>query len=341
MFPISLFKQVEIEVNGVQVNDLSTATYAYKAYIETALTYGMEAKATFLGMAWFDDDEPATNEILNDTNENFKKKRERIAASKDAYFSTIIHADFNQMERYMLPNVQIKYTFIRNSDNFSLLSESGAYKIVIKDLTLSIRRIQIKPEFQNSIIQNLSKEPVLYPITQSKIKTFLINSGTSSTHIQNLSTGNLPKTIIIGFVENKAYDGAINKNPYCFKHFDLNFINLFINGEPYYKQPLQPNYEKGNYLTEYQSMLENLGVHHTNTNFVISMEQFKNGYNFYCFDFTPDLCNSYHNHYTKQGQIDIELHWAKDLAQNIKMIVYSTYNQTLTIDCDYNCLILD
>ena len=56
LFPQSLFKQMEIEVEGVQVNDISTSTYALKAYLETILTYSGEAKDTHLKMAgWITD----------------------------------------------------------------------------------------------------------------------------------------------------------------------------------------------------------------------------------------------------------------------------------------------
>lgn len=44
LFTQSLFKQVECEINGIQVCDLSTPTYAWKSFIETHLTYNEGAK---------------------------------------------------------------------------------------------------------------------------------------------------------------------------------------------------------------------------------------------------------------------------------------------------------
>jgi hypothetical protein len=275
------------------------------------------------------------------SNTGAEKRRKGIVGSKEYRFVGIIHTDVNQVERYMLPNVQIKYTFIRNVDSFSLLAESGNYKIEMCDLYLTVRKIRVKPEFHRSILQNLEKEPALYPLTQSKIKSHLISAGITSLNIQNLSTGNLPKTIIIGFVDDKAFNGRLNKNPYVFKHFDLNHMNLMVNSEPFHKTPLQPRYSKGNYCREYQLMLDNLGAHHNNAFFTITPKEFEANSNFYVFDFSPDSCNHFHDHQTKQGQIDIELGWEKDTPHNIKMIVYCAYRQTMTIDSHYNCLLLE
>jgi hypothetical protein len=38
LFPQSLFKQMEIDVEGTQLNDISSSTYAIKAFLETILT---------------------------------------------------------------------------------------------------------------------------------------------------------------------------------------------------------------------------------------------------------------------------------------------------------------
>jgi hypothetical protein len=347
LFPQTIFKQVEIEINGMQINDLSTPTYAIKAYLETLLSYGLEAKNAFLrGALWEPDSLGKEENFTKGTdsmylNRGFQRRQDKIKESKKFTFVSIIHADLNQSERFMLPNVAIKYTFIRNPDKYSLFGDTGDFKIKVLDLYMTVRKIKVKPDFHRSILQTLSKEPAIYPLTQSKIKTFLINKGTSSVNIQNLSSGNLPKTIIIGFLEDTAFNGALNKNPHLYKHFDLNYMNLQINSEPFHKTPLQPNYTDGKYMREYQLLLDNIGVHHSNAAFSISPDDFVNACNLYAFDLTPDCCNSVHFHYIKKGQVDIELAWANALTSNIKMIVYSTYRQTLTIDSNYNCLLLE
>jgi len=47
----ALFRQVECDINGFQVADLTSPTYHYKAYLETLITYGIDAQNTHLQAA--------------------------------------------------------------------------------------------------------------------------------------------------------------------------------------------------------------------------------------------------------------------------------------------------
>jgi len=58
MFPRSLFKQIEMKVEGKQINDLSSSTYPIKAFMETVLTYGKDAQETHLTAEGFYEDDP-------------------------------------------------------------------------------------------------------------------------------------------------------------------------------------------------------------------------------------------------------------------------------------------
>ena len=48
---------------------------------------------------------------------------------------------------------------------------------------------------------------------------------------ENLFLGQLPKCIVIGMVENKAFNGDKDKNPYNFKLFDVNYLALHVGGK--------------------------------------------------------------------------------------------------------------
>ena len=56
LLPQTLWRQIEVSLNGTQIADLSSPTYAYKAYIETALTYPKDVKETTLLLEHFHKD---------------------------------------------------------------------------------------------------------------------------------------------------------------------------------------------------------------------------------------------------------------------------------------------
>ena len=64
----------------------------------------------------------------------------------------------------------------------------------------------------------------------------------------------LPKRLVIGCVDNDAYHGNDHKNPFNFKHYDINFVALNVHGWQIPAKPLPPNFEKGVYVKNYQSL---------------------------------------------------------------------------------------
>jgi hypothetical protein len=340
LFTQSIFKQIEIELNGTPVNDLSTGTYAYKSYIESLLSYGDDAKKTLLAQAMYLDDTLQHENSLKPT-ENLALALRSNQLIKGFYFTNLIHADFFQMERYLLPNMHVKLCFIRNADSFSFITDTEKFKIVLSDLYLTIRKIKVRKDFHASILSNLQKEPALFPLTQSKIKTFLINSGTSSINLHNITTGIIPKSMIVGFVSSKGYNGAVNKNPFLFSSFNLSYLQLLVNSEPFYSTPLKPDFTTGKFTREYQLLLDNTGVLHHDCAFSITALKFKFNSCFFVFDFSPDSCNGFHNHETKKALCDLELVFKEEVSENVQVIVYSSYRQLMQIDANFNVKLLE
>lgn len=339
LFSQSLFKQVECEINGSQVCDLSTPTYAYKAFLETMLSYSSDAKKAHLQCSMFKKD---TAGSYDDWNNAGSLERYALVKGKKAYFSNIIHSDFLQCHRYLLPKTDLRLKFIRNEDNFSLMANvTGRAKIKMNSLRLGVRKIRIAPEVRAMHENTLKTMPAIYPVTQSKIKTFLINTGTSSIDIPSILYGNLPRNVVIAFVDSAAFNGSGTKNPFSFKPFGCNYMNLKINGIPVTPTPLKPDFTTGDFVKEYRWFLDNCGISHENETNGISLEEFKSGLTFFCYDLTPDLCNSFHQHKTKTGSMDISIGFKAPTTQSINMLVFGSYNQAILIDHDRNVSVLE
>lgn len=339
LFPQTLFKQVECEINGTQVCDLSTPTYSYKAYMESLLSYSSAAKKSHLQCSGFEKD---TSGATDTWNNDGSLLRYQTVKGKKLHFSNVIHSDFLQCNRYLLPKTDLRLKFIRNDDNFSLMAlTQGRAKIKVHSLRLGVRKIKITPEVRAMHENTLKTMPAIYPVTQSKIKTFLINTGTTSIDIPSILYGNLPRNVVIGFVEASGFNGDGKKNPFSFKHFGLNYMNLKINGCPVVPTPLKPDWDSGDYVKDYRWFLDNCGISHENETNAISLSDFKEGYTFFAFDLTPDLCNSYHQHKTKTGSMDISIAFKTATAMSINMIVFASYNQAILIDYDRNVTVLE
>ena len=339
LFPISIFKQVECEINNVQICDLSTPTYAYKGFLETHLSYGDEAKSTHLKTSMYYKDTVDKENHVSLTGDSAFKERHSVIQGKKIYFSSLIHVDLFQCNRLLIPGCQIKLKFIRNDDNFSLLSATAGAKIKIKNLYLSLRRVTLDPKLHERNEKQLETTPAYYNITQSKIKTYVINSGTQSLTIPNIFRGNLPRSIMFGFVDAKGFNGNIAVNPFTFENFKLKYFNLKKNSEPVVATVFQPDFATGNYIREYRFFMDNCGVSHDNGTNCITPEEWAKNSNLWVFDLTPDLCNSFHLHKTETGNIDLDIAFDDATTKNIQMIVYASFNEAVLIDFERNVTI--
>ena len=341
LFPQSIIKQIEVEVEGTQVNDISSSTYAQKAFIESNLTYGLEAKSTHLRLAGWEADTLGFEELASDDNLGWKTRKAKILNKKNFHFNQLLHCDFLQCNRFLLPNVGMLIRISRNADDFSFMTTDGKGKIKVIDLTLHIRKIRINPDIDRHIESKLSSSPAMYPISQCKIRTFNMNKGTSRFAISNVLTGHLPQHISIMFCDAKAYNGNKENNPFAFKHFNLNLLNVKINDIPVYPRPLQPKFSDEDYLREYRLLFDNCGMYHSNNVVNITPAQWRNAFNVYPFDLSPDWCNLFHLHPGKAGNISVEVGFENDLADNIYMLVYSVHNQAILIDKDRNVTLVE
>ena len=335
LFPHSIFKQIECSINGTQICDLSTPTYPYKAFIETHLSFNKHAKEGHLYCECYSKETVGKENnfelgTVAAPNPAFDERHERC--KNKIYFSMILHIDFFQTERYLLPGCEIKLKFIRNEDKFSILGSTLVTRIKVNELFLSIRRITIDPVEDSKISSDLEKGPAAYPIDQSKIKTFTIPAQLRNHNISQIFRGQLPRSLIIGFVDTEAYDGVVNKNPFVFEHFKLNYFNLFVNGAPVLPTVLQPDFTTEKAIREYRLLIDNIDILHSNESNGITYQDYLSNSCFFAFDFTPDLCNSYHDHGAKSGVIDLHVGFSEVTTKNITCICYASFKEVITIN---------
>ncbi|KYO39820.1 hypothetical protein Y1Q_0006698 [Alligator mississippiensis] len=100
-----------------------------------------------------------------------------------------------------------------------------------------------------------------YPVDCMGMKVFSIPAGSRVSNQENLFLGQLPKLIVIGFMDNDAFSRNYAKNPFNFKHYNINFVALYIDGDQTPTKPLQPDFENGNCMREYMQLVKTAGKH--------------------------------------------------------------------------------
>ena len=249
-----------------------------------------------------------------------------------------LHCDVFNQDRFLINGVDLRLRLIRSSNEFCLLdiSDDGKFSINLTEASLIIRRVKISPGVLLAHANTLAKSTAKYPICRVEVKTFTLHTSVNGETIDNVILGVLPKRLIIGFVENKAFNGDRKKNPFNFQHFGLNYLSLHVDGHQIPNRPLQPNFEGNNatYVDSYLTLFTGGGIHFLNEGNGIDREAYSKGYSLFAFDLTPDLSANFTSHWNlvKHGTIRLEVRFAKALDLTVNCVVYAEYDNLIEID---------
>ena len=207
----ALFSQVDVYLNGTLMTP-STNTYAYRAYIETLLSYGPDAKDTQLtSQLWHKDTATRMDavEIADGpaANEGFVARRENIVKSRMVDMMGRLHVDLFLQDKFLINGVDVKIRLVRSKPAFALMAGglNPDYKIQIVNATLFAKKATLNPTVQMAHIKALEKSTVKYPMRSVECKVYSIPAGTRSHTYENLFLGTLPKRLVLCCIDNDAY----------------------------------------------------------------------------------------------------------------------------------------
>lgn len=332
LFPHALFQHVEVEIAGIKTS-ANNSLYPYKAFFETLFSYSNDAKSSHLkACSGWEPDTSGKHDTRDEENTGYITRRAKCRASRSFDFCLPLHADMLQCVKLLPPHTSMAIRLLRKPDNFSLIANNDTQlKIKIESMTLFIRKIVPTEHIRSSFLTNLSKKLVILPFTRSLIKNFSITRGMTNEHI-NLFKGELPRQILITFIESTRIDGRKNLNPFKFSHFDVKYINLRIDGMSDPGKPYEPDFGNELVSREIRALYDNTGITTSDTGYSISSEDFRNGSTFFAWDLSPDKCNGFHNHEKKEGRtVDIDLAFANALPENITVLVYASFETDIKL----------
>lgn len=333
----SVFNQVDVYFNQKLVSPPNNA-YAYRAYIEALLNYSSPAKTSHLTSSLWDADTPGHMDDLLESKGNTALVRRSHYARNGRAIDLIghLHCDVFNQDKFLINGVEVRLRLVRSKDSFCLMESNTASKIHILDATLLVRRAKISAGVLLAHARMLSKVTAKYPLTRVEVKTFTIHSGVVGESLDNVILGQLPKRIIVGFVNNKAFNGDKKLNPFNFKNYGINFFSLYVDGTQIPSRPLQPIFssEEPLYVDAYQTLFSGTGIHFLNEGNSISRDDYSKGYTLFAFDLTPDLSANCAGHWNlvRHGSLRLEVRFEKALTETINCIVYAEFDNVIEID---------
>lgn len=336
LFLHSLFSQVDISLNE-RIISSSNNTYAYRAMLETLLNHGYDTKTSQLSSECFFKDTAGRMNVFDVENalpnEGFNQRADMFKLSASVDMIGRLHLDIFHQERLLLNMVDMKIKLIRSKPEFCLLGD-GTFRVCLEYVSLFVRKVRVSPGVVLGHGKSLEKTTAKYPITRVLCKTYSIPAGNMTFVQDNIFTGQMPKRIIIGCVDNDAFNGDYKKSPFEFKHYNINFIGAYVDGQPVPHNPLQPNFEKNQCVRAYYNLFtaaENRGLY-------LSRTEFSQGYSLFLFDLSPDLCDGSHLNLVRHSNLRLEIKFGIALQQTVSLLVYAEFENLIEINKSRNIL---
>ena len=383
----SLFKQVDVYLNGKQVTP-AMGTYPYRAYIETLLNYDVSAKDSQFSSALYykdtatqmddagalpsaitikaknpaktgDPEERFSLPVPGTGNQGFAKRGKFIQNSKQFVLSGRIFADIFMTDRLLLNMMDLRVVLNRSSNAFCLMDLTDKTnpavkpKVQLSHVELKIRKVKLDQTVSDGIERMLKQTPALYPIRRVKCKILTVPQNLPTTRQDNIFSGLIPKTFVVGFMTANAAGGVYGKNPYNFAHFGVTTLSLTANGEeiPFkqltLKYPKKPNGEIDATAGEddaldfdeaYNTLFSGTGKIYSNAGLDINRDDYPGGYALYAFDLTPDMCKSSQYFNTVQhGSLSLALTF-KSQSEPLALVCYGDFENVIRIDAERNAI---
>lgn len=112
-----------------------------------------------------------------------------------------------------------------------MTSGEQKYEVQLTAAALHTRKVKICPSVYLAHAETLENGMVKPTVRRVNCKSFTILTGYLDASHGKLFAGQLPSRLVVGCADNQAFNGDDTRNPFKFKHFSLNEIMVFLDGQ--------------------------------------------------------------------------------------------------------------
>nr|XP_042702048.1 uncharacterized protein LOC101935889 [Chrysemys picta bellii]XP_042702049.1 uncharacterized protein LOC101935889 [Chrysemys picta bellii] len=217
-YPIAtFFNQMDVTLGDCLISQ-SNNCYPYRALIELILNYSHDILTVQISAGGFHKDTAGAHEstILDGTGKKgFMHRARLMASSRKLDLLGPLHSDLFSQEKLLLNGVDLKIKLTRSKAVFCLMSGNANQndKVHIISESLFVKRVTVTPGVCLGHTEALMAASAKYPVDRVGIKVFSIPAGSRVSNQENLFWGQLPKQLVIAFIDNDAFSGSYIKNP--------------------------------------------------------------------------------------------------------------------------------
>lgn len=320
----ALFSTVECHLQQTAVVK-TVSNYSYKAYIDTLLETGKQS--VFLSAQGFEKDSPGQHDdadVQTGGNIGLYQRAQYTEESRVYELEGPLHLDVFRQNRLLMNGIALTLKLSPTQNAFRLMSSdaTAAYRVQLMDATLKLCLQKPNAGVLMAHNQLLGNATAMYPFVCSDIKVASVPQGEYAFVENNLFQGDVPSQLIVALVSSKAFSGTYKKSPFNFQGFDCNFLSLYVDGQSYPTQPLQPNFPGRLYVDAYKALAS------IREDVNISYFEFAGGYTI----FVIDVENHLDFNAKRRGDCRLEIKFGKALPESVTVLMYGKFPKVMHVD---------
>ena len=226
----TLFRDLDIRVSGVSLSPMNN-TYGYLHYLQTVLFFQKDARSSKLERQGYYDQVDPTAFSVFDATTGFGLRYDYTKESHLYQISGGIAHGLFQQPRLLPPMTPLDLNFFLADPSFAINSSVPNANMVFQIVAarLVIKRVDALDSLQQSFETRLMREPAIFPIVHSRIKTWVIPKNLASFQIPDLFGGSfLPKMCIFGLVDQSNSQGNYAASPFGFMPHNVKDLYLQV-----------------------------------------------------------------------------------------------------------------
>ena len=331
----SLFKDVQVSIGGFKVSG-NTETYPYRAYLEGLLNYNKDVKAGVMSVQGWHEDTPGQFHTLTDANAGYAA-RKKLISNKRFSLMARLHFDLAHQPKLIVGETEINLTLKQSAPSFYLMCAPDAgYKLKIYKAKLYVRRVlvadSVAETHERAVIEH---GPFDYPVNRVEVTTYAIPQGNRDHTYTHSNTGQLPKSMMICFLDHDGFNGNYKKNPFEMKHYDISSLQVVVNDQKVPNDAYVPDFKTKAAVREYLALHTETGMYEGARSCGISYDQFLNGYTVFPLDLTPDRSHDgCRVNLIRAGQLRVEVSFGSALGATTTVLLYLVYDNVVELTRD-------
>jgi len=217
-----------------------------------------------------------------------------------------------------------------------MCAPDAGYKLKIYKAKLYVRRVlvadSVAETHERAVIEH---GPFDYPVNRVEVTTYAIPQGNRDHTYTHSNTGQLPKSMMICFLDHDGFNGNYKKNPFEMKHYDISSLQVVVNDQKVPNDAYVPDFKTKAAVREYLALHTETGMYEGARSCGISYDQFLDGYTVFPLDLTPDRSHDgCRVNLIRAGQLRVEVSFGSALDATTTVLLYLVYDNVVELTRD-------